>query len=396
LADDGSYIGFDAVIGNPPYGVKLDEKEIEYFRKSYNYIIGHAEIYYLFTELALQGILSNNKELTYIIPNAWFSNKYAKKYRQSILENHKVLNLLNLNNKNVFEEASVETCIISIQKTLIEKAYLVKVGTDVTEHSQYDFMVDKWKGENYLIFFAENPVINTLIDKVNNVQFKVDDVLDVSNGIKPYQKGYGINLNGDKLNELDVKNKIYHSTSKISELYKREIKGKHIKNYLTLKGDMFVKWGKWLMSPKDIRYFENDKILMRQIIGKNLICSIDYDKQYADQSLYVLIKKDETIGSLEYYLSILNSRLYGFYFRNYFSEDDALFPKIKVNELKSLPIIVLSENEQLYFKDKAINVLSIKKEDSKTDTTALENEIDQMVYQLYGLTEDEIAIVENS
>ncbi|MBT8243880.1 MAG: hypothetical protein HKP48_03045 [Winogradskyella sp.] len=396
LAEDGSFIGFDAIIGNPPYGVKLEEKEINYYRETYKYIVGHAEIYYLFTELALEGILNSKRELTYIIPNAWFSNKYAREYRKSLLENHKIINLLNLNNKNVFEEASVETCIISIQRTLVENDYLVKVGTDVLEKFQYDFKVDKWKGDNYLIFFAENPLINKLIDKVNSAKFKIDNVLDVSNGIKPYQKGYGVNLDGDRLSETDVKNKIYHSKEKIDDSYKKEIKGKHIKNYVTLTGDMYIKWGKWLMSPKDIRYFENDKILMRQIIGKNLICSIDYNNLYADQSLYILIKKQETIGSLEYYLSILNSKLYGFYFRNYFSEDDALFPKIKVNELKSLPIIVLEEKEQLIFKEKAMNIIKLKKESPEADTTVLEKQIDQMVYALYGLTEEEIKIVEQS
>lgn len=396
LADDGSYIGFDAVIGNPPYGVKLEEKEINYFRKSYEYIIGNVEIYYLFTELALEGILNKKRELTYIIPNAWFSNKYAKKYRESILNNHRIINLLNLNNKNVFEEASVETCIISIERALYKNDYLVKVGTDVSENSQYEFNVDKWKGDNYLIFFAENPLINIIIDKINGAKFKVDDILDVSNGIKPYQKGYGLNLEGEKLNENDVKNKIYHSNSKIDDSYKTEIKGKHIKNYTTLTGDRFIKWGKWLMSPKDVKYFENDKILMRQIIGKNLICSIDYNNQYADQSLYIIIKKVETIGSLEYYLSILNSKLYGFYFRNYFSEDDALFPKIKVNELKSLPIIVLDENEQLIFSEKSLKILDIKKINPEEDTSLLEKEIDQMVYKLYSLTPEEIEIVENS
>ncbi|MBA6153948.1 type IIG restriction enzyme/methyltransferase [Gelidibacter maritimus] len=396
LAEDGSYIGFDAVIGNPPYGVKLDLKEIDYYRNSYDFIIGHVEIYYLFTELALKRILFKDRELTYIIPNAWFSNKYARKYRQSILDNYKILNLINLNNKNVFEEASVETCIISIKKSFVVDNYLVKVGTDVTEESQYEFDVDRWSGNNNLIFFAENPIINTLIDKVNNAPYKIDDVLDVSNGIKPYQKGYGLNLNGEKLNDEDVKNKIYHSKTKLNEVYKREIKGKHIKNFQTLKGDMYIKWGKWLMSPKGIRYFENDKILMRQIIGKTLISSIDYDKQYADQSLYILIKKEETIGSLEYYLSILNSRLYGFYFRNYFSEDDALFPKIKVNELKSLPIIVLPENHQVRFKEKVVEIISLKNEDPQAETESLEREVDQMVYELYGLTQEEIAIVENS
>lgn len=396
LDEEGNYIGFDAIIGNPPYGVKLDELDVTYYRKNYDYIIGHAEIYYLFTELALERILNNERELSYIIPNAWMSNKYAQKYRESILNNHKIINLLNLNNKNVFEEASVETCIMSIQKSLIDNDYLAMVGSDVTEDFQYKYEVKKWKDGNYLIFFAENPIVNTLIEKVNNTKYKVDDVLDVSNGIKPYQKGYGVNLQGDKLSKQDVDDKIYHSKIHLDESFKREIKGKHIKNYVTQKGDMYIKWGKWLMSPKDIRYFENDKILMRQIIGKKLICSMDYDNQYADQSLYILVKKETTIGYLEYYLSILNSKLYGFYFRNYFSEDDALFPKIKVNELKSLPILVLEENKQFSFVEKAVRILKTKKENPESDTTALEQEIDQMVYKLYGLTQEEIQIVENA
>ena len=92
------------------------------------------------------------------------------------------------------------------------------------------------------------------------------------------------------------------------------------------------------MSPKDEKYYVNPKILVRQIISDTLIAAYDNEQFYADQTLYVLINYPGRFQSLKFYTAILNSKLMGFYFRKFYSEEDDLFPKIKVNELKDLPV----------------------------------------------------------
>lgn len=217
------------------------------------------------------------------------------------------------------------------------------------------------------------------------------------------------------------------------------------------------------MSPKAIHYFEQPKILVRQVISDYLFAFLDDEKYYADQSLYVctnFIGKNER---LEYYTALLNSKLFGFYFRKFYSEEDDLFPKIKVNELKNLPIqkadsktienlsvasvLMTEKNKTLQqLQAKVINMLqrdyglekptkkletwyelslqsffaelakakivlsAVQKDEvqeyfetyqkqavaTKNQIIATDKQIDSMVYELYGLSEEEIEIVENS
>jgi hypothetical protein len=77
-------------------------------------------------------------------------------------------------------------------------------------------------------------------------------------------------------------------------------------------------------------------------------------------------------------------------------EEGRVFAQVKTVVLKELPIKEISKESQQPFIDKVNEILLLKTEDSKTDTQVLEQEIDAMVYELYGLSVEEIAIVEGS
>ena len=150
------------------------------------------------------------------------------------------------------------------------------------------------------------------------------------------------------------------------------------------------------MSPKDSHYYFQPKILIRQIIGKKFICAIDKSNSIADQSLYVAVPYSNSEISLELALGVLNSKLYGFYFRKFYSEEDDLFPKIKVNELKRLPFKIPDSNIELKIIKIVKEIISQKEMYSTFNSRDLESQIDQLVYELYGLTEEEIRIVEGN
>ena len=182
---------------------------------------------------------------------------------------------------------------------------------------QYSFYQKEWlTNPNFLISFASNKNIDVILKNINSSEYNLSQKLDISNGYKPYQANYGINLLGSALSPIDVKNRIYHSSNKIDDSYKKEIKGKGVKRYSFSWEENYIKWGKWLMSPKSEHYFMQPKILLRQVISDYLFAYLDYDKYYADQSLYVCTNFEGKNESLEYYTALLNSRLYGFYFRN--------------------------------------------------------------------------------
>ena len=91
-------------------------------------------------------------------------------------------------------------------------------------------------------------------------------------------------------------------------------------------------------------------------------------------------------------LGIINSTLIGYYFRKKYNRQDIAFPEIRIYELSSLPIKI-PKDKSIFIK-LVDQILAAKKSEPKADTTVLEKEIDQLVYQLYGLTEEEIKIVE--
>ncbi|WP_107037355.1 Eco57I restriction-modification methylase domain-containing protein [Brumimicrobium mesophilum] len=455
--------GFDVVIGNPPYGAKLDDETIRFYRANYDSVIGHSEVYYIFSEKAIKTLCKKQGIIGYIIPNAWLSNKYARKLREILLTETSINNLINFNRKIIFEDANVETSIFILRNNIPQISNEVQVGQDLD--IQYSFNQNEWlENDNFLISFASNHKIDTILKKINSAEYKLFQKLDISNGFKPYQAKYGINLDGLPLTSDDVKNRIYHSDTLVDNSYKKEIKGKGVKRYSFQWEESYIKWGKWLMSSKSEHYFEKPKILLRQVISDYLFAYLDNEKYYADQSLYVCTNFEGENESLEYYTALLNSKLYGFYFRKYYSEEDDLFPKIKVNELKNLPIknanleftnqlssysitinnlirdfqdfsqkfhrtlqrefveidkltkkleswyeltyadflkelkkkkVVLSLGQKAEWEDYFIaeqeKALALKAQIDQTD-----KEIDQMVYELYELTEEEIKIVEES
>ena len=328
---------FDIVIGNPPYGITYSKEQIESFRRTFTVVVGHSEAYYLFSEIGFS-LLKSKGILAYIAPNAWLSNKYAKGLRSLILKEKSILTLINLNQKNIFKSAGVENSIFIVSN---EKAQLnsVKVGSDIDEQKIFNFEYSSWlASDSLLINFSENPLIENILASIKIRGVKFSTILDISNGFKPYQVGYGKNLSGQPLTKSDVEDKIYHSDNKIDSCYQKQVKGKNVNKYIVNWTQGYVKWGPWLMSPKDEKYYVNPKILVRQIISDTLIAAYDNEQFYADQTLYVLINYPGRFQSLKFYTAILNSKLMGFYFRKFYSEEDDLFPKIKVNELKDLPV----------------------------------------------------------
>lgn len=90
----------------------------------------------------------------------------------------------------------------------------------------------------------------------------------------------------------------------------------------------------------------------------------------------------------------MNSKLMNYLYSNKFKSTKTVFSEIQARSVKELPIPKISETQELEIVKLAERIIELKKGES--ETTALENEINQLVYQLYDLTEEEIDIIENS
>jgi hypothetical protein len=171
-----------------------------------------------------------------------------------------------------------------------------------------------------------------------------------------------------------------------------EIRGKHVQRYIYKWDEKhYISYGKWLAAPREDKFFEGDRIVFREILGKtNFVCTVISEEMKIDRSLYIALPKAHLNVSIKFIQSILASKLLAWAFRLEKNEFDALFPKIRLEEFKNLPIKI--PQNQKPFIDLVDQVLESKRQ--CRDTNDLEQQIDALVYQLYDLTEDEIKTVE--
>lgn len=295
------------------------------------------------------------------------------------------------NLENVFEEASVDTLIIIASKS---KAF-GKVSINSFEKNQpitkHKIDATRFMKNNRIIFDVElNEESYTIIEKINRRSFFLADISEITRGVNPYDKYRG-------QSEDIIKNKVYHANYKKDETFLPELRGKHINSYgYKWDGKHYISYGAWLAAPRDMKYFEGPRIIMRQVLGTKLNCTIIKEDYIIDQSVFISKPFTDYVKHLNLIQGILASKLISFYFRFTNNEFDALFPKIKIGEFRELPVYKELDKVNNTISELVNEVLSIKKQIPLADTTSLESEIDQLVYALYELTEEEIEIVENT
>jgi hypothetical protein len=212
--------------------------------------------------------------------------------------------------------------------------------------------------------------------------------------MQPYEEG-----KGDPPQTREMMNeKIYHSDIKIDDSYFPLIGSGNVQRYFIRKPSCYIKYGKNLAAPRKFEIFKGPRLLVNRILSKDKI-DVVYENQVLinNTDVFNLLPKTEHHDMLLGLLAILASNTCAVYFKSSnINLDRKVFPKLNVNNLENFPIPEISDETNLILNDKVNQILTIKKSDSTADTTALEKEIDQMVYALYGLTEEEIKIVEGN
>jgi len=113
------------------------------------------------------------------------------------------------------------------------------------------------------------------------------------------------------------------------------------------------------------------------------------------QSVYNLFVQEDKNHSLSNFalLGVLNSQLVHFVYQSVYAEKQQ-FPRILIENIKNFCIPEIAKAKDKKLSDKVKKIIALKKADSKADTSALEAEIDALVYALYGLTPEEVELVE--
>ncbi len=171
----------------------------------------------------------------------------------------------------------------------------------------------------------------------------------------------------------------------------------------------YIKWnGKWVNYDKSIinrndgeyaglgkpEYFERDKIIVRRT-GDYILAAVDCDKFYFTNNVFVCLPQKGSQIDIRYALACLNSTLSTWYYRAIQPRKGKLFAELKINVLKKLPLKCVNEKDQAPLINIVNQIISMKKSDVHSDTSALENQIDQIIYKLYSLTREEIAVIES-
>ena len=390
LNDNREYEGFDLVIGNPPYvnskGEKIDKLFKDYALENYNTSKYQIDTYILFIERAIQ-LVKDKGTLSYIVPNAWLNNLFLSDVRKYVLEHMHIQEICNMPS-SVFDGAVVDTVVIRGSRGKLSGEVLVSGCSDnsfrhLTTLNQASFMTN----ENYAINIFSDSKIDSILRKVEKNSFKLDSCTSIARGVGVYHKRVG---HTKELIAADP----YQAKSKKDKTFVPYLRGKNIKPYHTeWNSDSYISYGKWLAEPREAKYFEGPRIVLRQIPSQKLIVTFIDDKFIIDQSVFIarFEKTDQNPKSI---LGILGSKLMSFYFRNKYSEFDDLFPKVKLQHFKDFPITSSLSKYSEELNKLVEQILEKKTSNGNWNSTKLEEQIDGIVYKAYGLTAEEIEFIE--
>jgi type I restriction-modification system DNA methylase subunit len=443
--------GFDVVIGNPPYVRSRDlfkEDEKNYYTKKFLTASYQLDLYKLFIEKSCN-LISKSGKLSFITPSVFLNNDFDKPLRKYILDNYS-LELIATSEKDVFQDASVKTVIFLVSNHKNQNQvqfFSIQKG---------DFHLDKvipqqtFIDQNYLINENVNEDAVQIINKMNCFK-KLGEFFEVKNGIKvrkellfpnkqndnfkPFVLGknileYKLNYDGIYIdyrpeNESLYTNQAFRSKEifEQNKLITRQILGKRLMtcfdsdNYYTdqttyvINGVFENQSLKYLLclvnSKLYFYYFKNtfsDNKETFPKVKRSQLLELPYNHNSIQKPL-------EDAANLR--ISLVND-LFSFKikFLNFITSKYSIIkPTKKLQEwhtlefsafIKELNKILVTNKETPLPKKEEFEWMELFEEnkkkvlDLKTLIDQTDKEIDRMVYELYGLTEEEIHIVENS
>ncbi len=447
LDDEGDFLGFDCIIGNPPYIRQEHIKDIKpLLQKQYpDFYNSTADIYTYFFALSYH-LLKEKGFNAFITSNKYARAKYGAKLRELLLKKTTIVSYMELNALKVFESAAVDTSIMSFIKQTPPKEssfkYYEPTPDDKNDLKSAPSLPMKQNALSTESFIFANASFLDLRDKMESVGTPLKDWdIQINYGIKTGANEAFI-ITTEKREEILNACKTQEERKRTEALIKPILRGKDIKRYS-------YEWaGEWVINthngytsnlkfkipPIDIeKYpaikthldahwdtiatrsdqgdtpyhlrnctyledFEKEKIVYGEIVQEprfyldNGECKLGYF--YAEATSFIL-----TGEHLHYLLGMLHSKLITFAFKTFYAggglgESGYRYKKAFIERLP-IPKIT-PQNQELADKitDGAKAILEAKEKDPKANTQKLEKEIDALVYQLYNLTDEEIKIIE--
>jgi Alw26I/Eco31I/Esp3I family type II restriction m6 adenine DNA methyltransferase len=402
LNDDGNFMGFDAVIGNPPYGILnkkqnksesiiVPDDELQYYKGTDLYTPasgGMLNIFRLFIVRSLT-LLKENGIFSQIFPLAFTGDISIKILRKYVFDNTQIQFIeafpeRDNQNKRVFEAVKMSVCILQCKKTkpVSTEQFYLRINDD-REIS---------RDENKNILTSEN--IKFL--QPDFLSFPLTSPIETIILLKTYKMGKRL-IEFGSCGEGEVHMTACKSAFTDDDTKAILLKGAIIDRYILRKkmsqGEIVYIDEPVLHGLKtvDMETINNERIVMQGITGVNekiRIKAMIVKGVYCANSLNFLSIKSNI--DLKYLLGILNSKLMNFIFKKFNTNSN-----VNGYEVNNLPIIEADNPTQKKIIQLVDKILKGKSKNPIEDTSSFETEIDNTIYSLYNLEKSEIDIVEN-
>ncbi|MDO7825336.1 class I SAM-dependent DNA methyltransferase [Helicobacter pylori] len=445
LDDEGNFLGFDCIIGNPPYIRQEHIKDLKpLLQKQYqDFYNSTADIYTYFFALSYH-LLKEKGFNAFITSNKYARAKYGTKLREWLLKKTTIVSYMELNALKVFESAAVDTSIIHFikQPPLKESVfnYYEPTPNDKENLKNTLSLLMKQNALSTESFIFADATLLDLRDKIESVGTPLKDWdIQINYGIKTGANEAFI-IPTEKRDEILNACKTQEERKCTERLIKPILRGKDIKRYSYEWADLWVinthngytSNLKSKIPPIDIEKYPAikahlnshwDTIATRSDQGdtpyhlRNCAYLEDFEKEKivypeTSQGAYFIYENSgiflektafmivSDAYNLKLLTALLNSKLITFYFKNFCGGCILGKSGYQYNKhaLEKIPIPKITpQNQELADKitDGAKQILVLKEKDPKANTQRLEKEIDALVYQLYNLTDEEIKIIEN-
>jgi len=395
LNDDGDFVGFDVVIGNPPYMLlqTLPKTEEAYLKNIFKTASYKGDTFGVFIELS-NNLTTKQGVINVIVPYTWISIQQHFELRKLVLNSLDYI--IDLPQK-VFEHADLDTTIVQMTKN---------------ENRNDTFLIGKAEDDQILAYKSGSKEFCTqnrfwqinlnigefdtdILRKINEISSPLDTEFEVSQGYIPYRRSDLIKSYGETEGNRIVDERLWHSDEQLTTEFKQEIQGKDLSRFRYKESFQYVKYGKHLAGHVDTKFFKSPRVLIMEVTRGNRykLTSAFVEKElYNTPSIINIIHPKNKTDQLLFLTGLINSSLFTWYHLKVNSKAQAKtsIPKILVREVRNLPFPKADseiENE--------ISELAQKAIDSTHEVLeALSLKIDQLVYKLYDLTEEEIKIVE--
>ncbi|EAF9272243.1 type II restriction endonuclease [Listeria monocytogenes] len=406
LDDDGVFTGFDLIIANPPYIYSSDDNftksEKKYFTKTYPLIKYQANTFGLFMELGYM-LLRENGYMSFIIPNTFLTINQYQSMRSFLIENCGDLFILNSKDK-IFDEASVDNCIINASKAPVntitlaelENEEIIKVAETIpSEMRKFDVI--------NITTFKENNADYGILSKIERNSVPLEKISNVKDGLKAYERGKGNPSHPTDEKEFKEfkRNKPFSATERLDATYRKFLEGPDVQRYSISWSGQYLKYGDNLAAKRNPAIFEGIRIIIARIPVK---ASYAFRASITDAE-YVHEQSIESISDIKldpyFVLGCLNSKVVSYYsLQRYDFLQRKTFPQMRLTQIKKFPIPKASDKEMQIVSslvrkllDLYSNEINLSLEEKRL-VLQLEKEIDHSIMSLFRLTNDEKNIIE--